>query len=99
VGRFRRGDLCRGGGARAPLDAGRRHFLGGSIPPERHALTPLLGRRQAVDPTEAGAETAEVGNIALGSKAQAVEMLMIAPPFCASMMGATRRVARMTFMR
>jgi hypothetical protein len=41
-----------------------------------------------------GRKTTEVGNIALGSKAQAVEMLMIAPPFWARMMGATKRVTR-----
>ena len=44
-------------------------------------------------------KTAEVGNIGLGSKAQAVEMLMMAPPFCCAMVGATRRVGRITFIR
>jgi hypothetical protein len=43
--------------------------------------------------------TAEVGNIALGSNAQAVEMLMIAPAFCACMIGVTSRVGRITFNR
>ena len=43
--------------------------------------------------------TAEVGNIGLGSKAQAVEMLIMAPDFCAFITGATRRAARMTFIR
>ena len=44
-------------------------------------------------------KTAEVGNIALGSNAQAVEMLMIAPRLLLPMIGATRRVGRMTFIR
>ncbi|MNO10049.1 hypothetical protein D3C81_2336620 [compost metagenome] len=43
--------------------------------------------------------TAEVGNIALGSKAQAVEMLMITPFFCRCMSGVTRRVGRITLSR
>ena len=38
--------------------------------------------------------TPEVGNIGLGSKVQAVEMLTIAPPFCATMIGVTSRVGR-----
>lgn len=43
--------------------------------------------------------TAEVGNMALGSKAQAVEMLMMTPDFCFCITGTTSRVGRMTFMR
>ncbi|MGY3409196.1 hypothetical protein ACVWZV_005309 [Bradyrhizobium sp. GM5.1] len=43
--------------------------------------------------------TAEVGNIALGSNAQAVEMLMMAPPFCVCMIGITSRVGRITLSR
>jgi hypothetical protein len=43
--------------------------------------------------------TAEVGNIGLGSKVQAVEMLTMAPPFCCAMIGAARRVGRITFIR
>ncbi|MNT73032.1 hypothetical protein D3C72_2116910 [compost metagenome] len=43
--------------------------------------------------------TAEVGNIALGSKAQAVEMLMMLPPPCFCMWGTTRRVGRITLSR
>ena len=35
----------------------------------------------------------------VGSNTQAVEMLTIAPPFCACMTGATSRVGRMTFIR
>ena len=45
------------------------------------------------------APSAEVGSIAEGSKAQAVEMLTMAPPFCACMTGATSRTARTTFRK
>jgi hypothetical protein len=37
--------------------------------------------------------------MALGSKAQAVEMLMMAPDFCFCITGVTSRVGRMTFIK
>ncbi|MCY1381474.1 hypothetical protein D9M69_693850 [compost metagenome] len=43
--------------------------------------------------------TAEVGNIALGSKAQAVEMLTMEPAFWRCMIGVTSRTGRMTLSR
>jgi hypothetical protein len=43
--------------------------------------------------------TAEVGNIGLGSKAHAMEMLMMTPLLWLTMTGVTRRVGRITFIR
>ena len=44
-------------------------------------------------------KTPEVGNIGLGSKTHAVEMLRMTPLFCLTITGATRRVGRITFSR
>ena len=43
--------------------------------------------------------TAEVGNMEAGSATQAVEMLTMAPLPWATMIGATSRTARATFMK
>ena len=58
-----------------------------------------LSAKSFVNAARPARKTADVGNISLGSNAHAVEMLTITPERCVCMIGVTRRVGRITFIR